>query len=251
MEHYALPVQVYGAGLIFSRVGALVMFLPGVGESAVPAAIRLAFAFALTLVLYPLLAAGLPPTPKDFMSGAGALLVEVLIGLAIGTLLRMFINALAVAGEIVSLQTTLSFAQTANPLQAQPSATVTSFLTVLGLTLIFATDLHHLFIGAVAKSFVLFPAGHLPRVADFNTAMVQTMSESFALGLQLSAPVLVFGLVFNVAVGLIGRVMPQFQVFFAATPLNVLLGLGVFSMSLGGLGLVWIDHYRAFVERWV
>jgi flagellar biosynthetic protein FliR len=250
VEHYALPVQVYGAGLIFARVGALVMFLPGMGESAVPAAIRLAFAFVLCLMLYPLLAASLPPVPTEFMAGAGALATEVLIGLAIGSILRMFLNALNVAGEIVSLQTTLSFAQTTNPLQAQPTETVTSFLTVFGLTLIFATGLHQLFIGAIVHSFSLFPAGHLPKVADFNAAMVRAVSESFALGVQLAAPVVVFGLIFNVALGLIGRVMPQFQVFFAGTPLNVLLGLGVFGLSLGGLGLVWIEHFRAFVERW-
>jgi flagellar biosynthetic protein FliR len=68
------------------------------------------------------------------------------------------------------------------------------------------------------------------------------------LGVQLSAPLLVFALIFNIASGLIGRVMPQFQVFFAAAPLSIILGLSVFALSLGVLGTVFIDRYRALAQ---
>ena len=62
---------------------------------------------------------------------------------------------------------------------------------------------------------------------------------------------LIFSLVFNIAAGLVARVMPQFQIFFIATPLTVLLGLAVFAMSLGGMGMVWIERYRAFAGQWI
>jgi flagellar biosynthetic protein FliR len=74
-------------------------------------------------------------------------------------------------------------------------------------------------------------------------------AESFALGVQLAGPVMVFTLVLNMATGFVGRAMPQFQVFFVASPLTVLLGLSVFALSLGVFGLVWIDRYRTFAER--
>ena len=170
------------------------------------------------------------------------------IGLGIGTLIRMFLSTLVVAGEVVSLQTTLSFAQTTNPLQAQPTATVATFLTLLGLTLIFATDLHQVFIAAIAHSYQVFPPGRGVPVADFGSLAVKTFGETFALGVQLSAPVIVFSLVFNVAAGFIARAMPQFQVFFAITPLTVLLGLSIFGVGLGVFGLVWLDRFRAFVD---
>ena len=76
---------------------------------------------------------------------------------------------------------------------------------------------------------------------------VQALAKAFALGVQLAAPVIVFSLIFNIATGLVGRVMPQFQVFFAATPLNILLGLSIFALSLGLVGLVWVNEYTAFV----
>ena len=81
-------------------------------------------------------------------------------------------------------------------------------------------------------------------MSDAGQLAVQTVGRSFALGLQLSAPVVVFSLVFNIATGLVGRVMPQFQIFFVATPLMVLLGLSIFALSLGVIGMVWVDRYR-------
>lgn len=249
MEHYALPLQVYGAGLVFARVGAFVMLMPGVGEATVPPRVRLAFAFLIALTLYPVVRSSLPPVPDSLGSLVGRLLTEIVIGLALGALMRFFLGALAAAGEVISIQTTLSFAQTANPLQAQPTATVGAFLALLGLTLVFTTDLHQLMIAGIARSYTLFPASRSLPVNDFGALAVRTLSETFALGIQLAAPVIVFSLVFNIAAGLVARAMPQFQVFFVASPLTLLLGLSVFALSVGAVGLVWLDRFRAFAGR--
>jgi flagellar biosynthetic protein FliR len=244
VESYATAQQVYAAGLVFARLGAIIMLLPGLGETFIPPRIRLSFALALSLMLFPVLVGKVPALPTGAGDFGLVIAKEVLIGLMIGAILRLFMTSLAAAGEIVSLQTTLSFAQTANPMQATPSTTLGTFLGLIGIVLIFATDLDHLFIAAIVKSFDLFPFGRDIPVADAGQLAVQTLGGSFALGVQLSAPVIVFSLIFNIAAGLVGRVMPQFQVFFAATPLIVLLGLSIFALSLGAIGMIWIDRYR-------
>ena len=103
MESYATAQQVYAAGLVFARLAAIVMLLPGLGETFIPARIRLAFALALSLMLFPVLVGKVPALP----AGAGdfGLVVarEVLIGLMIGAILRLFMTSLATAGEVVSL----------------------------------------------------------------------------------------------------------------------------------------------------
>jgi flagellar biosynthetic protein FliR len=251
MESYATAQQVFAAGLIFSRLGALVMLIPGVGEQSVPPRIRLSFAFLMTLMLYPVLAARAPGLPPTVGAMALAVIKEVVIGLMIGATLRMFFASMATAGEIVSLQTTLSFSQTAAPGQAQPTASLAAFLILLGLVLVMTTDLHHLFLAAIAQSYSLFPMGHAAPVQDAGALAVQTMGKSFALGLQLAAPVVIFSLIFNIATGLVGRAMPQFQVFFVATPLIVLLGLSLFALSLGTIGMVWVERYRDLVGSFV
>ncbi len=251
MEPYATADQVWAGGLIFARIGAIMLTLPGIGESYVPPRIRLSLALVISLALWPVVAGALPALPATVGSMVGWVLREVITGLAIGTLLRMFISALAVAGEIVSLQTTLSFAQTANPLQAQPATTIASFLMLLGTVLVFATNTHHLFIAGLVGSYEAIAPAQPLMVGDFAEMAVRTLGDSFMLGVQLSAPVIVFALIFNLASGLVGRVMPAFQIFFAAAPLSVILGLSVFALSLGVLGTVFIDRYRAMAAQFV
>jgi flagellar biosynthetic protein FliR len=251
MESYATAQQVFAAGLVFSRLAALVMLIPGIGDQSVPPRIRLSFALLMTLMLFPLLEARAPALPATV--GATSLLVikEIVVGLLIGAILRIFFGTMATAGEVVSLQTTLSFSQTAAPGQAQPTVSLSAFLTLLGLVLIMATDLHHMFLSAIARSYSLFPIGRGVPVQDAGALAVQTVGKSFALGLQLAAPVVVFSLIFNVATGLVGRAMPQFQVFFVATPLIVLLGLSLFALSLGTIGMVWVERYRDLAGSFV
>jgi flagellar biosynthetic protein FliR len=245
--HWTAPDQVWAAALIFARVGSIVMLMPGVGETSVPARVRLSFALVLSLSLTPLIAGRLPPLPADLGGTAGWIIRETLTGLMIGALLRVMLGALAVAGEIISLQTTLSFSQTANPMQAQPGTSVATFLGVLGLTLVFTTGLHHAFIAAIVNSYDLFATSKHLMTEDAAELAVRTVSQAFLVGVQLAAPVMVFALVFNAAAGFVARAMPQFQVFFAVAPLTVLLGLSIFALSLGVVGLVWMQRYQELV----
>jgi flagellar biosynthetic protein FliR len=244
MEHYAPAQQVYAAGLIFARLGPIMMLIPGFGETFVPVRIRLSLALLLAFVLFPVLGPAIPPIPVDISSVTLAVIKETAIGLMIGTIIRLFMSSLAAAGEIISIQTTLGFAQTANPTQAAPSTTIGTFLGLLGLVLVMSANLHHMFLSAIVRSYTIFPFTRAIPLADANTLAIQTVASSFALGLQLASPVVAFSLIFNVAIGLVGRVMPQFQIFFVASPLMVLLGLSIFALSLGLMGVVWIDHFR-------
>ncbi len=249
MSSFAAAQEVYAAGLIFARIGALLMLIPGYGEAVIPPRIRLAFALSFTLLMLPILSPAMPPVPGTVGGLAGGVIKELLVGLMVGGILRMFLSSLATAGEIVSLQTTLSFAQTAAPGQAQPSTSLSTFLGLMGIVLIMTTDLHHMFLGAVVKSYTVFPVTRDIPLADGAALAVQTLGRSFALGLQLAAPVVAFALIFNIAAGLVGRAMPQFQVFFVATPLMLLLGLSLFALTLGAAGMVWVDRYRDLISR--
>jgi len=244
VEHYATVQQVFTGGMVFARVGALTMTIPGIGETPTPVRVRLAFAFLLALVVTPIVAPTLPQVPPTTGELGADMLREVIIGLAIGAVLRVFFTAMATAGEVISLSTTLSFAQTANPTEATQNTTLASFLSLLGVVLIMSTNLHHLFIAAMVRSYTLFPYGHAIPVTDFAQLMVRTVGQAFALGIQLAAPIMAFSLIFNIATGLVGRAMPGFQIFFAATPLQVLLGLSLLALSLGVMGTYWLDRYR-------
>jgi len=243
--------DLWAVGLTFLRLASLVMLLPGMGDQAVPARYRLSFALAFAFVTTPLVRDTIPPLPPGLGAMTGQVLHEVIIGLMLGTLMRVLLFTLTTSGEIISLQSGLSFAQTANPTQAQPSTSIATFLAMLGLVMIYATNMHHLFIRAAIDSFHIFPAQQPIMIGDAVTLMTRTVGQSFVLALQMSAPMIVFGLVFNIATGFIGRIMPNFPVFFAATPLSLLLGLALFALGLGATGMVFIDHYQDMLSVFI
>ena len=249
MSPFSLPIEIYHLGLIFLRVGSVIMLLPAIGETAVPPRVRLGFALVLSLCLQATAIPVLPGMPQTVGEMGGQVFKELFVGLMMGGILQLMMMALAVAGEVMAIQTTLAFSQTANPNEAQPGATLSTFLGLVGVALIFATNLDHLFIGAIAKSYQMFPPTKPPQITDAALLAVRTIADAFALGIQLAAPVIVFSIVFNVATGLIGRLIPQFQIFFAATPLSVLLGLSILMLSIGLIGMVWLQRYQAFLSQ--
>jgi flagellar biosynthetic protein FliR len=251
MEPYATADQVWAGGLIFARIGAMILTLPGIGETYVPPRIRLSLALVISLCLWPVIGGSLPALPDSLGATVGWVIREVITGLMIGSILRIFTSALSTAGEIVSLQTTLSFAQTANPLMGGQNTTIAAFLMLFGTVLVFATNTHHLFIAGLVGSYELIAPARPLIAADFAELAIRTVGDSFILGVQLSAPVIVFALIFNLAAGLVGRVMPAFQIFFAAAPLSIILGLSIFALSLGVLGTVFIDRYRNLANLFV
>lgn len=234
----------------FARIGAIVMLLPGFGETTVPVRIRLGLALFLTLVLQPLFAklypTGLAAKPAAAMAMMGG---ELAIGLFLGLATRMLLAGAQVAGATIATQLGLGFAMTVDPTQGQQGVIVGNFLALTAVTLIFVTDLHHVSLYAVASSFTQFPPGEWLPTGDFAEVTVKLVAESFKVGVQISAPFLAFGLVFNVGLGMLQKMMPQFQIFFAAMPLSIGMGLLLFGLVLASIMAWYMDHVRDGLGR--
>jgi flagellar biosynthesis protein FliR len=160
----------------------------------------------------------------------------------LGLTARLTISALEVAGSVIAQQLGLGFVTAIDPSQGEQAALVSTFLTMLGVTLIFATDMHHLILAALNDSYTLFAPGELPAVGDAASLVTRTVAGAFRIGIQLSAPFLVFGLLFNIGLGVLARLMPQMQVFFVALPLSILLGLMFLVLVLGAMMGLFLDY---------
>ena len=174
--------------LVFSRVGAMIMLLPGFGTMGVPARVRLVLALAISLALAPTVQNLYPAIAPTTIIQLGLLIAqEVTCGILVGAMAAIIMSGLQVAGFLIASQIGLSYAQTIDPTQNTQGAVVGNFFTLLGVVSIFATDLHHLAIGAIAGSYkMLPPGGHLP-TGDMAQLVIQLVSGSFALGFQLAA----------------------------------------------------------------
>ncbi len=240
-----LPTEIFGFFLVFVRLGGALMILPGIGERFIPVRIRLAVTLVLTLALAPIVADTLPELPVQFLPMFLLILGELVVGVLIGGVARITMAGLHVAGTLIAFQTGLGFALFLDPTQGTQGALIATFLNLLGLVLIFATDLHFVMIQALADSYLLFVPGALPPVGDFSQLAVQFLSGTFRIGVQIAAPFIVFGLVFYIALGIVARLMPQFQVFFIAMPLQIMLGLTILALVLPAGTLWFLNHFEA------
>lgn len=243
---FDLSYTVFAAALVFARMGAILMLLPAIGEGFVPTRIRLSFALAFSLLIGPVIVPQLPPPPETMSGVAGLVMVEAVTGLMIGAAARLLMMAGAVAGQIIGYQTGLAMAQSFDPSQGQSGALPAQFLNLLFLVLIFATNLHHMLLRAAAGSYELMPAGAAPAWGDAADWALGLFADAFLLGLQLSAPLVAFGLVFYAGLGVMSRLMPQAQIFFIAMPLNILIGFAIFALTLGGVALVFLSRLEQF-----
>jgi flagellar biosynthetic protein FliR len=230
-----LPVLAAAFLLTFARVGTMIMMLPGIGEMTVPTRVRLTMALVLTAIVLPAHQAAYTVNLNTIGPVLVVLVQEIIVGAVLGLTARLAISSLQIAGFVVAQQLGLGFVTAIDPTQNQQGLLVGNFLTVLGLTLIFATDLHHLVLAALHDSYTLFQPGEMPLVGDVAQHITKVIATSFKIGIQLSAPFLVFGLLFNVGLGVLSRLMPQMQVFFIGVPLSILLGLALLVVVIGAM----------------
>ncbi|QCI80282.1 flagellar type III secretion system protein FliR [Hankyongella ginsenosidimutans] len=238
----ALTPQVIAYLLVFARVGSMLMVMPVLGDEQVPARVRLIMALAICFVILPVIMLNLPPTPATATALLGQLVSEILLGIALGGGARIMFNALSVAGSVIALQSGLASASILDPSLGGQTVVVARFMGMIGMIMILATNTHHLLLAALVRSYSLFAPAPLP-AGDFAMMAIRLVSQCFALGIQISAPFLLYGLLFNVGLGLMARLAPTMQVFFIAQPLSILLSFMLLLVLIGTMMTVFIDRY--------
>ncbi len=248
-----LPQLAFVYLLIFARIGAIIMLLPGIGENYVSARIRLVFALLLTLVFYPILSVNFANIPPSLSGVFLVLIQEILIGLFIGASIKLFMSSLAIAGTIIAMQIGLGSAMNFDSTQGVQVPYIATMLNLVAVTLIFATGLHQLFFKAMIDSYVLFPSGSsgfLP-IGDFAKMAMDSIASSFYLAMQLSAPFILYGILFNVWLGILSKLMPQVQIYFVAMPANIAIGLLLLMLLIGAMLMWFLDKFEVMMQGFV
>ena len=227
-----LPAQVFALLLIFTRIGTAMMLMPGFGENYISIRIRLLLALLVSLVVHPTLMDGLPDLPASPAALLILIFGEAFIGLFLGSLSRILMAALSIGGMMIATMTGLANALTNDPTAAQQGSIAGSFLSTLALLIIILLDLHHLLLRGVIDSYQLFVPGQPILTGDISQMIARVVAKAFLLGFQIASPFIAIGLIFNLGLGLLSRLMPQMQVFFIAIPLQILIGLSILMIAL-------------------
>ena len=216
--------------LPFVRILALIAVVPVLGNRAIPARLKVGLAALITVASAPLLP---PPTAIAVDSWLGFVLVarEVMIGIALGLMVRIIFAAIELAGDIIGLQMGLSFAGYVDPGSSSGTA-VAAFLRTIAVLLFLSIDGHLLLVIGVTESFERIP------IALDNASFLQARkllalaSQMFVIALSLALPIIVILLIANLGLGVISRVAPQLNMFAVSFPLTLFVGLGALMLVM-------------------
>jgi len=227
------PLEFTAWLIVFARVGAMAMVLPGFSEDALPGRVRLLLGIGLSIGVAGMVHARAVAVARGDAGLVAVLLAELLTGLALGLIVRLLYQAINIFGGIASMQVGLGSTLIVDPAQGGQVPLLGRIAALAALITCFAAQLHHLWIGALLHSYVTFPVGGMPPPADLARLAVSSAGATMRIALSLSAPLLLYGIAFNVALGLAGRMAPMLQLFFITQPLNLLLGLALFATTAG------------------
>ncbi|WP_298492486.1 flagellar biosynthetic protein FliR [uncultured Maritimibacter sp.] len=223
---------------VFLRVGSAMALLPVFGERVVPARVRLTLALCFTAIVAPAVSDGFAraATTPGLPLWLGA---EVLAGLLIGIMVRLYTLALQTAGAIIAQSTSLS--QILGNAVAEPAPAIGHLLLIAGLALATLTDLHVQVASVFIQSYGAIPAGTLPTASATYDWVLPLFLQSFALAFALAAPFVIASLIYNIVMGVINRAMPQLMVSFVGAPAITFGGLLLLALITPLLLEIWND----------
>lgn len=241
---FILTENIFVFIMIFARFGAAIMVMPGFGDFFTPVQIRLLFAVSLSFMLTSVFYQKFPTMPDNSVVLAMAIGYEFFNGALIGIMTRILMSALDTAGMIISIQTGLGSAQIFNPGAQTQGSLVGTFFYLFGVILIFATNMHHMMLYTIYESYQLMPPLVSPQLGAVSDFVAQAISHSFIIGFKLSLPFIVLGIIMYSAMGIMGRLMPQVQIFILALPMQIIVGLMTLGVTVSAIMLYWLRTFE-------
>jgi flagellar biosynthetic protein FliR len=228
--------------LVLARVGAAMTLLPGLGENAAPATMRIGLALSITILLLPEVQSLTPRVPEAGAEMALMVVGEVVTGLWFGWVARMIALALPIAAQIIAYLIGLSSVLQPDTELGPQSTALGKLLGLAAPMLILVSGLYVLPLRALDGLFALIPPGRMLLAGDSAQIVLQSAGTAFGLAVQLASPFVVADIVWHIAIGQIARVGGRMQIYFVAMPAQILGGLALLMLTGSAIILAWRDR---------
>jgi flagellar biosynthesis protein FliR len=234
--------------LIFARVGAAFQMFPAIGSKYILTNARLAIALLVSIILFPILKDFIPKGPMT--SGEFALLLgfEFMYGMVISIGAKICFAALDIVGSIISMQSGLAAANFFDPNQGEQVSIVSNFLVMTGYMMIFATDTHYMLFESIVESYKVFQVGSFINTGDLSNFIANTVNQSFILGFKLAAPFIAVSIGFLISNGVLSRLMPNLQVFFVVTPVQIFVMFIILFITINHIMAKFIEALQGAIH---
>jgi flagellar biosynthetic protein FliR len=249
MSHIG-STTVLTAFILFCRIGACLMIMPGFSSPRVPMQVRLFVTIAITFAFVPLLGADVEKLVDNIavLDLFRMIASEMAIGGLIGLLGRIFFAALETLGTAIAQEIGLANALGAPINETEQLPDIASLLTFIATTLLFVSDLHFEVIRGLVASYRAMPIANGFSMQFGLIQIANVLSSSFLLSLRIASPFIVFALIVNLGIGLANKLTPQIHVYFMATPAVTLAGLFLFYFTFRTMVEIFMAGFAAWLK---
>jgi flagellar biosynthetic protein FliR len=210
--------------MLFVRATAMVVVAPVIGHQNVPVQVKAGVGLFLAFVMYPLAAGKAAIVSAKFIPLVLMVLKELAMGLTIGFAAGLVFAGVRFAGELISMDTSLSMAALFDPEQNTQTSVLTEFLYLFLLMVFLLLNGHHFVFEALEMSYVAVPLGEMTFSGEASQVLIKLTGFIFIVAMKLAAPIIVSMFLVNVALSILSRVMPQMNIFAVAFPIKLAVG---------------------------
>jgi flagellar biosynthetic protein FliR len=215
---------------IFVRFSAYLLLFPLTSAQAIPIMVRLGFGALGAILVLPMV----PPVVLDGPSLYPVIrmfFLEATTGLVLGLLARFLFYAVEIAGSLIATESGLMLSSNFNPITASFVASPGVLLHWMSLILLLTLDLHHWMIVGLQRSYEIIPAGGAHLTELLLNDVISRSAGMFVIAIQMTAPVLATSFLVTLVFSLLGRAVPQMNVFSESFPVRTIAGMAVFGLT--------------------
>ena len=228
--------------LIFIRVGVILFVLPFFNSRTIPILCKIGLALIITMVVYPVTNNQAPEFPVTVLGIAYLITGELIIGMILGALVQLFFEGVRIMGQLVGFQTGFAITNILDPQSGTQVSILSNMAYLMAMVLFLVLNGHHILLNALRESFEIIPVGALNLQQPMLHKLVLHMGDMFVIGLKIGAPAIAALLFAKVVFGLITKLIPQMNIMIVAFPLQIIIGLLFFGISLRLL-LIYMEQY--------
>jgi len=218
--------------LLLVRVGVVLFLLPFFNSRMIPVQCKAGLCVLLTVLFFPVVNLGEARMPSSGTGIFRLILSELMVGALLGFLVQIFFEAVSMMGEVAGFQAGFSITNILDPQNGVQVSILSNMASLVALALFLALDGHHLFLRALQESYEIVPVGGLALKEEPLMELMRRAGDMFVLSIKMGAPVIVGLLLLQAALGLLSKAIPQMNVMIVAFPLQIVLGLVLFGISL-------------------
>ncbi len=242
---YAM-LSFYAFTLVVARTSGLMAIGPLFGHSVVPLHVRLLMVLALSLLITPTINSLSQTNPSQspleiapsLLDYACIIVAEFALGFILGLGVLTILSGLQLAGLLIDQQIGVALGEVFHPDIDNAPTLTGQWLYFLGTTVFLVMEPlngHLMLVSALIETYHVLPVGHAIVTAPSIEALRDVVHQSLVLAVQVASPVLAAMSLVALAVGVLGRTIPQINVLVIGFPMRALVSLLILALTLTGL----------------